>query len=79
LTSKNGYPRKASHLLQIKILITNNLFCIEQRATAQSKTGNFRDYGEAEAAPGFQAGWSDCIHYAFLSYVHFICSSGITM
>jgi hypothetical protein len=26
-----------------------------QRATAQSKTGIFRDFGEAEAPPGFQA------------------------
>jgi hypothetical protein len=26
-----------------------------QRATAQSKTGMFRDYGVAEAPPGFQA------------------------
>jgi hypothetical protein len=32
-----------------------------QRATAQSNTGFFRDYGLAEAPPGFQAGWSDCI------------------
>jgi hypothetical protein len=32
-----------------------------QRATAQSKTGMFRDYGAAEAPPGFQAGWSDCM------------------
>jgi hypothetical protein len=29
-----------------------------QRATAQSKTGIFRDNGVAEAPPGFQAGWS---------------------
>jgi hypothetical protein len=32
-----------------------------QRATAQSKTGMFRDYGVDEALPGFQAGWSDCM------------------
>jgi hypothetical protein len=38
---------------QIKLLITNNLFCIVQKATAQSKTGIFRDYGVAEAPPGF--------------------------
>jgi hypothetical protein len=31
-----------------------------QRATAQSKTGIFRDYGEAEALPGFQAGRKRC-------------------
>jgi hypothetical protein len=34
-----------------------------QRATAQSKTGIFRDFGVAEAPPGFQAGWSDCIFF----------------
>jgi hypothetical protein len=34
-----------------------------QRATAQSKTGFFRDFGVAEAPPGFQAGWSDCMCY----------------
>jgi hypothetical protein len=28
---------------QVKLLITNNAFCIVQRATAQSKTGIFRD------------------------------------
>jgi hypothetical protein len=27
---------------QVKLLITNNAFCIVQRATAQSKTGIFR-------------------------------------
>jgi hypothetical protein len=39
-----------------KLLIANNAFCIVQRATTQSKTGSFRDYGVAEAPPGFQAG-----------------------
>jgi hypothetical protein len=51
---------------QVKLLITNNAFCIVQRATAQSKTGIFRDFGVAEAPPGFQAGWSDCMYF-FLS------------
>jgi hypothetical protein len=37
-------------------------FCIVHRATAtaQSKTEIFRDYGVAQAPPGFQANWSDC-------------------
>jgi hypothetical protein len=39
---------------QVKLLITNDAFCIVQRATAQSKTGIFRDFGVAEAPPGFQ-------------------------
>jgi hypothetical protein len=50
-----------------------------QRATAQSKTGIFRDYGVAEAPPGFQAGWSDCTYkfiflfilFADLNHEHF--------
>jgi hypothetical protein len=29
----------------------------------------FIGYGAAEAPPGFQAGWSDCIYF-FLSFVH---------
>jgi hypothetical protein len=42
-----------------------------QRATAQSKTGIFRDYDVAEAPPGFQAGWSDCMYF-FLFFLLFI-------
>jgi hypothetical protein len=61
---------------QVNLLITNNSFCILQRATAQSKTGIFRSCGVAEAFPGFQAGWSDCIFFS-LSFCSFVCSSGI--
>jgi hypothetical protein len=32
------------------------MFCIVQRATAQSKIGIFRGYGVAEALPVFQTG-----------------------
>jgi hypothetical protein len=49
-----------------------------KRATAQSKTGIFRDYGVAEAPPGFQAAWSDCMYFFSLS-VHFVCSSGFSV
>jgi hypothetical protein len=62
---------------QVKLLITNNAFCIVQRATAQSKTGIFRDFGVAEAPPGFQAGWSDCMYFCFSLSVHFVCLSGV--
>jgi hypothetical protein len=59
---------------QVKLLITNNAFCIVQRATAQSKTGIFREYGAAEAPPGFQAGWSDCMYFfslfLFILFAH---------
>jgi hypothetical protein len=62
---------------QVKLLITNNSFCIVQRATAQSKTGKFRDCGVAEAPPGFQAGWSDCMHFfslfLFIMFAHLVC------
>jgi hypothetical protein len=63
---------------QVKLLITNNAFCIVQRATAQSKAGIFRDYVVAEASPGFQAGWSDCMIFFSLS-VRFVCSSGVVV
>jgi hypothetical protein len=56
---------------QVKLLITNNAFCIVQRATAQQKTGNFRDFGVAEAPPDFQAGWSDCMYFFSLSFYSF--------
>jgi hypothetical protein len=56
---KNTYYQSS----KVKLLITYNAFCIVQRATAQSKTGIFRDYGVAEAPPGFQAGWSDCLYF----------------
>jgi hypothetical protein len=55
---------------QVKSLITNNLFCVVQRATAQLKKGIVRDYGVAEAPPGFQAGWSDRIYFS-LSFCSF--------
>jgi hypothetical protein len=60
--------RKSS---QVKLLITNNAFCIVQRATAQSKTGNFRDFGVAEAPPGFQAAWSDCMSFSLFLFILF--------
>jgi hypothetical protein len=59
---------------QDKLLITNNAFCIVQRATAQSKTGFFRGYSLAEASPGFQAGWSACTYFfplfMFILFAH---------
>jgi hypothetical protein len=59
---------------QVKLLIINHAFCVVQRATSQSKTGNFRDCGVAEAPPGFQAGWSDCMHFfslfLFILFAH---------
>jgi hypothetical protein len=41
---------------QVKLLITSNVFCIEQRATAQSRTSLVRGYGVAEAPPILQVG-----------------------
>jgi hypothetical protein len=49
--------------IQVKLLINTNVFCIVQRATAQSKAGMFLDCGVAEAPQGFQAGLSDCIYF----------------
>jgi hypothetical protein len=51
---------------QVKQIITKNALFIVQRVTAQSKTGVFCDYGVAEAPPGFQAGWSDCMYFLSL-------------
>jgi hypothetical protein len=69
--AKIAVPHRSS---QVKLLITNNAFCIVQRATAQSKTRIFRDCGVAEAPPGFQAGWSDCMHFfslfLFILFAH---------
>jgi hypothetical protein len=54
--------------------MTNNSFCIVQGVTAQSKTGISRDDGVAEAPPGFQAGWSDCMYFfsllLFILFAH---------
>jgi hypothetical protein len=36
------------------------LLCKEQQHS--QKQDFFRDYGVAEAPPGFQAGWSDCMY-----------------
>jgi hypothetical protein len=63
----------------VKSLITNNEFDIAQRATAQSKKGIFRDYGVAEAPPGFQAGWSDCMFFFFSLSAHLARSSGFSV
>jgi hypothetical protein len=68
--SRTRYKTNQVKSSQVKLLITNNAFCIVQRATAQSKIGIFRDCAVAEAPPGFQAGRSDCMH--FFSLVLFI-------
>jgi hypothetical protein len=51
--------------------------CIVQRETAQSKTGIFRDCGVAEAPPGFQAGWSDCIYFSLFLFILFALTTNI--
>jgi hypothetical protein len=65
--------RMALFKFQVKLLITNNAFCIEQRAAAQSITEIFLGYGVAEAPPGYQTGWSHCIYFSlslFVSFAH---------
>jgi hypothetical protein len=48
------------------ILITNNAFCIVQRATAQSKTRIFCGYDAAEAPPVLKAAClTGCISFLF--------------
>jgi hypothetical protein len=67
-------PLRAKNSKQVKSSqVTNHQQCIfiVQRTTAQSKTGIFRDYDVAEAPPGFQAGWSDCVCFFFFSFCSF--------
>jgi hypothetical protein len=52
---------------QVMLLITNNAFCSEKRATAQSKTRMSRTYGLAVALLVLQAGWSDCMYVFYLT------------
>jgi hypothetical protein len=53
--------------------VTNHQQCILHCSTAQS-TGIFRDYGVAEAPPGFQAGWSDCMYFfSLFLFIFFLC------
>jgi hypothetical protein len=65
---------KSSHTNQVKLLTTHNAFCIVQRATAQLKTSFVRDYDVAEAPPGFQGGWYDCMYFfslfLFILFAH---------
>jgi hypothetical protein len=49
---------------QVKLLITNNAFCIVQRATAQSKTGSFRDIG----VPFYDVGLFYTLCYFLISF-----------
>jgi hypothetical protein len=70
---------QTAHPSQVKLLITNNAFCIVQRATAKSKTGIFRDFGVDEASPGNQAGWSDCMYFFFSLSAHLARSSGVSV
>jgi hypothetical protein len=50
--SAKGKEQPPPATSQVKLLLTNNAFCIVQRATTQSKTGIFRDFGVAEVPPG---------------------------
>jgi hypothetical protein len=45
-----------------------------QKQQRSQKTGIFISYGVAEAPPGFQAGWSNCVYIFSLFFVHFVCS-----
>jgi hypothetical protein len=46
---------------QVKLLITDNAFSLCKEQQHIRKQDFFRDFGVAEAPPGFQAGWSDCM------------------
>jgi hypothetical protein len=55
--------------LEFDCIWEGRALCKEQQHS--QKTGIFRDEGVAEAPPGFQAGWSDCV-YVFFSLFLFI-------
>jgi hypothetical protein len=42
--------------------------CKEQQHSQTQEI--FRDYGVAEAPPGFQAGWSDCVYLSYYKSNH---------
>jgi hypothetical protein len=45
------------------------MHCAKSNSTVKNKF--FRDNGVAEAPPGFQAGWSDCLYFFSLSFCSF--------
>jgi hypothetical protein len=51
---------------------------VVERETAQSETGIFHGYGVADASPGFQAGWSDCMDFLLFHFPRFNCLSGLS-
>jgi hypothetical protein len=66
--------RPAEGHFQVKLQITNDAFCIVQRAIAQSKTGSYCGYGVAEDPSFFKASWPGCIDFISL-FLRFISSS----
>jgi hypothetical protein len=45
------------------------IFCKEQQHI--QKAGIFLGFGVAEARPGFQAGWSDCMFFSLSLFILF--------
>jgi hypothetical protein len=46
--------------------------CAKSNSTVKNRI--FRDFGVAEAPPGFQAGWSDCMYFVKSRYDFHIIS-----
>jgi hypothetical protein len=44
-------------------------FALCKKQQHSQKQDFFRDFGVAEAPPGFQAGWSDCIYFSFFDHL----------
>jgi hypothetical protein len=43
----------------------------EKKSEIEQSRNRFRDYGSVDDPPGFQAGWSDYMHFSFLSFCSF--------
>jgi hypothetical protein len=71
--------KTAPRLDQVNLLFTKfrSALCNEQQHSP--KQDFFRGYGVAEVPPGFQAGWSDCTYFFYLSVFHFVYLSGISL
>jgi hypothetical protein len=52
-------------------------FALRKEQQNSQKHDFFRNYGVAEAPPGFQAGWSGCMYFFLSLFIHFVSSSRV--
>jgi hypothetical protein len=61
-----------------QVKLSSVYFALYKEQQHTQKQDFFRDYGVAEAPPGFQAGWSDS-KFCLSLFVHFFFSSGLSV